>query len=248
MPASPKWSTRLRNSSSADEHQVGFPIFVHATCATGRALARPADPRPPSWPTSRQSMVLKPLQTPLEHIPAAELTRRTRSRWSRTSMPSPYVRRACSAVCVTGSCARATWSRGRCRRHDAERQDHRAVGDRGARPRRRDRSGPGDIIAIAGLADVTIGETLADPDDPRPLPVIHVDDPVDDDRHQHVAALGGRFQAHGPPRGGPARRRSGRATCPCGVAHGSPRRVEVQGRGELQLAVLVDMTRREASS
>ena len=37
--------------------------------------------------------------------------------------------------------------------------------------------GPGEIIAIAGLADVTIGETLADPDDPRPLPVIHVDDP-----------------------------------------------------------------------
>jgi GTP-binding protein len=37
--------------------------------------------------------------------------------------------------------------------------------------------GPGEIIAIAGLPDVTIGETLADPDDPRPLPVIHVDDP-----------------------------------------------------------------------
>ncbi len=40
-----------------------------------------------------------------------------------------------------------------------------------------DEVGPGEIIAIAGLADVTIGETLADPDDPRPLPVIHVDEP-----------------------------------------------------------------------
>ena len=38
-------------------------------------------------------------------------------------------------------------------------------------------AGPGEIIAIAGLSDVTIGETLADPEDPRPLPVIHVDDP-----------------------------------------------------------------------
>src|SRR5919206_572440 len=38
-------------------------------------------------------------------------------------------------------------------------------------------AGPGEIIAVAGLADVTIGETLADPDDPRALPVIHVDDP-----------------------------------------------------------------------
>ncbi len=38
-------------------------------------------------------------------------------------------------------------------------------------------AGPGEIIAIAGLPDVTIGETLADPDDPRPLPVIAVDEP-----------------------------------------------------------------------
>src|SRR5438128_3272680 len=37
--------------------------------------------------------------------------------------------------------------------------------------------GAGEIIAIAGLPDVTIGETIADADDPRPLPVIHVDDP-----------------------------------------------------------------------
>ncbi len=37
--------------------------------------------------------------------------------------------------------------------------------------------GPGEIFAVAGLADVTIGETLADPDDPRPLPVLTVDEP-----------------------------------------------------------------------
>src|SRR4051794_24528060 len=38
-------------------------------------------------------------------------------------------------------------------------------------------AGPGEIIAVAGLADVTIGETLADPEDPQPLPVITVDEP-----------------------------------------------------------------------
>src|SRR5207344_1200033 len=38
-------------------------------------------------------------------------------------------------------------------------------------------AGPGEIIAVAGLPDVTIGETLADPEDPRPLPVITVDEP-----------------------------------------------------------------------
>src|SRR5213075_246168 len=38
-------------------------------------------------------------------------------------------------------------------------------------------AGPGEIIAVAGIPEVTIGETLADPEDPRPLPVIHVDEP-----------------------------------------------------------------------
>src|SRR6202035_4906752 len=39
-------------------------------------------------------------------------------------------------------------------------------------------AGPGEIIAVAGIAEVTIGETLADPGDPRPLPVIAVDEPA----------------------------------------------------------------------
>ena len=63
--------------------------------------------------------------------------------------------------------------------------------------------------------EVTIGETLADPDDPRPLPVITVDEPslVGHDRHQHVAARRPRGrQAHRAPGAGPARRRSSSAT------------------------------------
>src|SRR5439155_1548992 len=38
-------------------------------------------------------------------------------------------------------------------------------------------AGPGEIIAVAGLDEVTIGETLADAADPRPLPVLHIDEP-----------------------------------------------------------------------
>ena len=38
-------------------------------------------------------------------------------------------------------------------------------------------AGPGDIISVAGIPEITIGETLADADDPRPLPVISVDEP-----------------------------------------------------------------------
>ena len=51
-------------------------------------------------------------------------------------------------------------------------------------------AGPGEIVALAGLPEVTIGETIADPDDPRPLPVTVVDEPSlsDHDRHQHLAA------------------------------------------------------------
>src|SRR5207302_8482780 len=38
-------------------------------------------------------------------------------------------------------------------------------------------AGPGEIVALAGLPEVTIGETIADPEDPRPLPVTAVDEP-----------------------------------------------------------------------
>src|SRR5664280_482227 len=56
-------------------------------------------------------------------------------------------------------------------------------------------AGPGEIIAVAGIAEVTIGETLADPADPRPLPVITVDEPhvvereIDGRRHEPVERL-----------------------------------------------------------
>ena len=41
-----------------------------------------------------------------------------------------------------------------------------------------DEAGPGEIVALAGLPEVTIGDTIADPDDPRPLPVTTVDEPA----------------------------------------------------------------------
>ena len=76
-----------------------------------------------------------------------------------------------------------------------------------------DEAGPGEIVAVAGIPEITIGETLADPDDPRPLPVIHDrrPEPVDDDRHQHVAARRpGRHATDGPAREEPPRRRARR--------------------------------------
>jgi GTP-binding protein len=111
-----------------------------------------------------------------------------------------------------------------------------------------DEAGPGEIIAVAGLEDVTIGETLADVDDPRVLPVITVDQP----------ALGMTIGVNTSPLAGregkklTARLIKGRLDAEL-VGNVSlrvlpterPDTWEVQGRGELQLAVLVEMMRRE---
>ena len=109
-------------------------------------------------------------------------------------------------------------------------------------------AGPGEIIAIAGLPEVTIGETLSDPDDPRPLPVSHFDDPslamtigintsplAGQDGHKLTARLvKGRLDTE----------LVGNVSIRV-LDTERPDAWEVQGRGELQLAVLVEMMRRE---
>ena len=111
-----------------------------------------------------------------------------------------------------------------------------------------DEAGPGEIVALAGLPEVTIGETIADPDDPRPLPVTTVDEPSlsitigintsplagkEGDRltaSQVKARLDQELVGNVSLRVLPTAR---------------PDAWEVQGRGELQLAVLVELMRRE---
>ena len=109
-------------------------------------------------------------------------------------------------------------------------------------------AGPGEICAVAGLAEVTIGETLADPEDPRPLPVVEVDEP----------SLSMTFGINAGPLAG---EEGSKLTAPMvkqrldqelvgnvslrTVPTDRPDTWEVQGRGELQLAVLVELMRRE---
>jgi GTP-binding protein len=111
-----------------------------------------------------------------------------------------------------------------------------------------DEAGPGEIVALAGLPEVTIGETIADPDDPRPLPVTTVDEPslsvtigintsplagTEGDRltaSQVKERLDAELVGNVSLRVLPTLR---------------PDAWEVQGRGELQLAVLVELMRRE---
>jgi GTP-binding protein len=109
-------------------------------------------------------------------------------------------------------------------------------------------AGPGDIAAVAGIPEITIGETLADPDDPRPLPVLTIDEPsLSMTVGTNTSPLAGQEGTQLT-----ARLVKGRLDAEL-VGNVSirvlpterPDTWEVQGRGELQLAVLVEMMRRE---
>jgi GTP-binding protein len=109
-------------------------------------------------------------------------------------------------------------------------------------------AGPGEIIAVAGFPDVTIGETLADPDDPRPLPVITVDEP------SLSVTIGINTSPLAGKEGSKLTARQVRDRLDAELVGNVSLRVnpterpdawEVQGRGELQLAVLVEIMRRE---
>jgi GTP-binding protein len=109
-------------------------------------------------------------------------------------------------------------------------------------------AGPGEIVAVAGLPEVTIGETLADPDDPRPLPAITVDEPA----LSIVVGINTSPLAGGEGDKLTARQLRNRLDQEL-VGNVSirvrdterPDAWEVQGRGELQLVVLLEMMRRE---
>jgi GTP-binding protein len=109
-------------------------------------------------------------------------------------------------------------------------------------------AGPGEIIAIAGIAEVTIGETLADPDAPRALPVTRVDEPslsmtVGINTSPLSGTDGDKMTAR-LLRGRLDQELVGNVSIRV-LDTERPEMWEVQGRGELQLAILVEMMRRE---
>ncbi|RYJ05178.1 MAG: translational GTPase TypA, partial [Actinomycetales bacterium] len=112
-------------------------------------------------------------------------------------------------------------------------------------------AGPGDIVAIAGIPDITIGETLTDPDDPRPLPLITVDDPaISMTIGINTSPLAGK----GPTKNTKVTARLVKDRLDSELIGNVSLRIlpterpdawEVQGRGELALAILVEQMRRE---
>jgi GTP-binding protein len=111
-----------------------------------------------------------------------------------------------------------------------------------------DEAGPGEIVAVAGLADVTIGETLADPDDPRALPIVEVDEPslsmTVGVNSSPLAGLDGSKLTAPMLKQRLDQELIGNVSLRV-VPTERPDTWEVQGRGELQLAVLVELMRRE---
>jgi GTP-binding protein len=224
----------------ADEHQVGFPI-LYANARAGHCGTSP-DALAPG---------LKPLfETLLEHIPAPEFEEGHPLQALVTNLDaSPYVGRLAMCRVKHGTIRRGqqvAWCRadgGVERAKVVELYVTEALDRVEAKE-----AGPGEIIAVAGIAEVTIGETLADPDDPRPLPVMRIDEPAmsmtigintsplsGTDGHKLTARL---------VKGRLDQEVVGNVSIRI-LETERPDAWEVQGRGELQLAVLVEMMRRE---
>ncbi len=109
-------------------------------------------------------------------------------------------------------------------------------------------AGPGDIVALSGFEEVSIGETITDPSDPRPLPRVTVDEPT-------VSML---FSVNNSPFAG----QEGKYVTSRNIKERLAREIltnvsiridpgetpdsfQVSGRGELQMAILIEMMRRE---
>ncbi|MDQ1549295.1 MAG: GTP-binding protein, partial [Microbacteriaceae bacterium] len=110
-------------------------------------------------------------------------------------------------------------------------------------------AGPGDIVAVAGFEDITIGETLADPNDVRPLPTITVDDPaISMTIGTNTSPMIGKVKGHKLTarmvKDRLDRELVGNVSIKL-VDIGRPDAWEIQGRGELALAILVEQMRRE---
>jgi len=224
----------------ADESQIEFPILY----ANARAGWASTDPEV-------AGSDLKPLfETLLERIPPPLFDPAHPLQALVTNLDaSPYVGRLALCRVMHGTIARGqqvAWCRADGTIEPAKITELYVTEalDRVEAPS----AGPGEIFAVAGIADVTIGETLADPNDPRPLPVSHFDDPsLSMTVGINTSPLAGQDGDKVTPR--LVKNRLDQET----VGNVSirvldterPETWEVQGRGELQLAVLVEMMRRE---
>jgi GTP-binding protein TypA/BipA len=224
----------------ADESQIEFPI-VYCNARAGRAGLEPDELAADLGPLVQT--LLRTVPAP-EHDPAHPLQALV------TNLDaSPYVGRL--ALCrirhgVLGRGAPIAWCRADGSIERAKVSELYVTEALERVPV--DEAGAGDIVAIAGLPGVTIGETIADPDDPRPLPVSTVDEPslsiTIGINTSPLAGTEGEKLTASQVEQRLAQELVGNVSLRV-LPTSRPDAWEVQGRGELQLAVLVELMRRE---
>ena len=224
----------------ADETQIDFPI-VYCNARAGRA----------SLDAAVEGETLGPLlDTLVAHIPPPSYEEGHPLQAFVTNLDaSPYLGRLAICRIVQGRITRgqqASWCRA-----DGTIERVRITNLTVTESLDRvdaEEAGPGEIIALAGLPDVTIGETISDAEDPRPLPVMRIDEP----------SLSMTIGINTSPLNGKSGKKltasQVKARLDAELVGNVSLRVlpterpdawEVQGRGELQLAVLVEIMRRE---
>ena len=229
----------------ADESQIEFPI-VYASARAGRAsLNRPVDGQMPD------NDDLQPLfDVLLTTVPPPSYDEGAPLQAHVTNLDaSPYLGRLALCRIYNGTLRKGqqvAWCRtnGEIERVKLTELLMTEALDRVSA----ESAGPGDIVAIAGIPEITIGETLTDPDDPRPLPVITIDEPslsmtVGINTSPLAAQSGSKLTAR-LVKGRLDQELVGNVSIRV-LPTERPDTWEVQGRGELQLAVLVEIMRRE---
>ncbi len=224
----------------ADEHQIDFPV-LYASARAGTASIDPAVPGTDLSPLFEAILATVP---PPSHDPSHPLQALVTNLDASPYLGRLAICRVHHGVLRTGS--PLSW----CRTDGSvERAKVTALYVTDALERIEvDEAGPGQIVAVAGIPEITVGETLADPDDPRPLPALLVDEPSlamtigintsplagADGSKLTARLLKNRLQAE----------LVGNVSLQV-LPTDRPDTLEVRGRGELQLAVLVETMRRE---
>ncbi|OYO04630.1 GTP-binding protein [Propionibacteriaceae bacterium ES.041] len=231
---------------AADADVLDFPV-VYASAKAGRASVN--QPENGGMPDSED---LEPLfSTIMQHIPAPTYTEGATLQAHVTNLDaSPYLGRLALCRIVEGELKRGqnvAWCRADGSVRTVKLSELLMTDALERKPA--DSAGPGDIVAIAGIDEITIGETISDPEDPKPLPLITVDEPsISMTIGINTSPLAGKAGKNLTARLVKARLDQeliGNVSIRVNNTE-RPDTWEVQGRGELQLAVLVEMMRRES--
>lgn len=230
----------------AGDDALDFPV-VYASAKAGRAsLEKPADGGLPD-----NDNLVPLFQTIMDAVPAPEYTEGAPLQAHVTNLDSsPFLGRLALVRVKEGTLKKGQQVAWMKRDGSVERVKVTELLITEALERKPGESaGPGDIVAIAGMASINIGETLADPENAVALPLIHVDEPaISMTIGTNTSPLAGR------EKGTKVTARLVKDRLDSELIGNVSIRVlptdrpdawEVQGRGELALAILVEQMRRE---